>query len=284
MVTWLKGALRTLVYHYCRLGPVQRGKDRLVSTTLPLLEPDKKPVPIVGGARMVADISDDLQRRIYFFGCHEPETTQLIFGILRPGDTFIDLGANIGYYTVIAGSLVGPAGAVHSFEPIPEIFSSLKENVALNALTNVRLNQNAVFNEDCELEIFLPKPENNGTGSFMRSPDAPGESILCDALTLDAYVEREGIEQIRLIKMDIEGAELRALKGMKNLLSSSTRPDVICEASPNWFSAGGHTRAHIIGYMDSFGYRCREISLSGLTEVQENQTKTSNLLFTTRDI
>ena len=225
----------------------------------------------------MADLSDLVPRLIYFLGYYEYGLTNLIRQTLEPGDTFIDVGAHVGYYTVMSGMLVGPGGSVHSFEPIPDIFSRLQQNVALNGLVNVHTNQAAVYDQDGELEIFLPKPSNTGTGSFVKQSNSSETSIRCPAMALDGYVQRESIQRIRLIKLDVEGAELRVLHGMKGLLTSSQPPDVIGEVVPSLLERGGATYKDMILFMENLGYRARIITDDGLTDIEKGSSPKPNI-------
>ncbi len=271
----LRGVLRALVYQYCRRSPVRQGKVKLVYATRRVEIHYIVEATLPGGSRITADLSDAVQRLVYFLGYYERGVTNLITRVLNAGDTFIDIGANVGYFTLIASPLVGPTGKVHSFEPVPEVFASLRRNVALNGLSNVRMNRAAVFDEDRDLEIFLPVDGNSGTGTFFKRPNAPGDSVQCPAHSLDDYVKREGIERIRLVKMDIEGAEPFALRGMRQVLSSLHPPDLICEAVPYLLEFSGHTQADIVQFMKPFGYRCQEITDDGLAEFKYDRDRSS---------
>ena len=263
----MRHIIRTLVWQYCRRMPVEKGKGRLMVKTRQLVTPHKAVSSLPGGGRIETDLSDHVQRQIYFLGYYERRITDIVTETLGPGDTFVDVGANVGYYTVLAGLLVGPCGVVHSFEPIPEIYESLKENVALNGLDNVRLNRAALSEEAADqLEIYLPGEGNKGWGSMVKRPYPyhPGPAIKCRALSLDQYVRRAGIDHTRLIKLDIEGAELFALRGMQEILSSPRAPDLICEVDPELLVGAGHTPSDVIQFMEAFGYETRKIDRSNL--------------------
>lgn len=262
----VRRAIRAVVRQYCRRSPIPKGKGRLMVATRRLAAPHREVVSLPGGTRMLVDLSDHVQRIIYFLGCYEAGVTHLITRTLRPGDTFIDIGANVGYYTVIAGALVGPTGTVHSFEPIQEIFAALQANVALNSLHNVQTNRTAVSDKEGDLELYRAAAGNNGTGSIIQRPASPGPLIRCPAVTLDAYMRREGDQPIRLVKMDIEGAEIFALRGMAGLLASPHGPDLICEVVPHLIQATGHTPEELSRFVESFGYRTRQITDHGLVE------------------
>jgi hypothetical protein len=99
--------------------------------------------------------------------------------------------------------------------------------------------------------------------------------VQCPAYSLDDYVKKEGIERIRLVKMDIEGAEPFALRGMRHVLSSPHPPDLICEAVPYLLEFTGHTQADIVQFMESFGYRCQKITDDGLAEFKYDRNRSS---------
>ena len=255
----VRSLVRALVRQYCRRIPVQQGKIKLMFHCHHLVTPYIEEAPLDFGGKFRVDLTDNIQRQIYFLGHYEPKITELIRRTLAPGDTFIDIGANTGYYTVLAGLLVGSQGVVHSFEPIPYIFSAMQSNVSLNSLNNVYLNQVALYEDETEVEMFLPGAGNLGCGSMVKQPHHPGLSIRCPATSLDRYVKRVGIEHIRLIKMDIEGGEFSALKGMKEVLSNPSGPDLICEAIPDLLTGAGHTTADLVQLLESFGYHAHKI-------------------------
>jgi hypothetical protein len=124
---------------------------------------------------------------------------------------------------------------------------------------------------------------NTGTASLLRRPDTPGTSFNCTATTLDSFLERESIDQIKLIKIDIEGAEPFALKGMSKLLSSDSPPDIICEAVPFLLEISGHKPRDLVDFLDAFGYTGRLITNDGLVDFDpdrhQSPTADCNLYF-----
>lgn len=260
--------VRTLVYHYCRGIPIRLGKTKLISASRGLVTPYEGEAQLKAGGKLVADLSDLVPRLLYFLGYYELGLTELISCTLRPGDTFIDVGAHIGYYTVLASGLVGPDGEVHSFEPVPDIFSRLETNAALNNLENARLNQTAVSDRDGDLEIYLPRAINTGTGSFVKQPNSSDESRVCRSVSLDSYVQSNGIGDIRLIKMDVEGAEVLALGGMHGVLEAVDPPNVICEAVPLLLEAAGSSVQELVSLMEEKGFHASRITDRGPVALQ----------------
>lgn len=167
---------------------------------------------------------------IYYQGLSEPETADFILRFLKPGMVFLDIGAHIGEYTLLGSQAVGPKGQVHSFEPNPEIFRLLCENVESNSLNNVTLNNFAISDVDEETEFEVcHEPSISSLKSPLGSPSQRKvlDSIAVRSKPLDTYWLGHKIP-INLVKIDVEGAEMLAFLGGKRLLES---PDTY---SPVW--------------------------------------------------
>ena len=218
--------------------PLARGKERLAARIGTRLTPSGSDEVLVGttayGFKMHLHLGDPEQRQIYFSGQYEHRTADLFKMLLRSGDVVIDGGANIGYYSLLSATLVGASGSVHSFEPIPDTFAALTANVALNDFANIHLNQLALSDHAGELQFEVPVDEQThqqlgwaasqilmGRGPVLRVP----------AMTLDEYAASRGVARIRLVKLDLEGGEFEAIKGMQNLLSAHAIDFLIAESN-----------------------------------------------------
>lgn len=180
------------------------------------------------GLKMQVDPNDAIGRSIYLYGCYEYAVTELIEDTLRADSTFFDIGANVGYYTLLAASR---CKKVVSFEPVPEIHDVLAANIQRNNLQNVMLDSCAVGEREGLLKLYIPTGEgNSGLASLEKCENASPLEV--SVVTLDEEVRRHSVSHIDLIKIDIEGAEVRAFEGGKKLLSSDRAPDVIFEAHP----------------------------------------------------
>ncbi len=186
----------------------------------------------IGGFAYQFDFSDELQWQMYF-GLYDQAGTTLMSKILRPGDVFFDVGANVGYYALQAARLVGDAGEVHAFEPIPANAERIQTAVQRNGLRNVYLNQVAVGDAPGTLELYLggEGAENSGWASVVPSERRP-IAYNVPKLSLDQYVTERGIKSVRFIKLDVEGAEPDVIAGMEALLERDDAPDLLCEVNP----------------------------------------------------
>jgi FkbM family methyltransferase len=167
-------------------------------------------------------------------GIYEPHVTQVLAHVLRSGDVFVDAGANLGYFTILAAKRVGPAGKVIAFEPASTPYRYCKFNLELNCLVNVTLLQMALWDDYAYKEIytspiFLGGAHLEQTEVSETPPGHTKEAIRC--VPLDGLIASTiKVERIRLIKLDIEGAEPFALRGMRKALLNN-RPLLLVEVN-----------------------------------------------------
>jgi FkbM family methyltransferase len=159
------------------------------------------------GSSMLCDPRDFTQHIILHFGVWEPNTSAVIERILSLGDVCVDIGANVGYDTLLASKLVGSQGTVIAIEASPSIFNLLSRNVRENGGTgNIRLVQKAVSNAPGVLNLYSGPPGNRGQTTTIAGRDFQFETTV-EAAALDQILTAEERSRLRLIKMDIEGAE-----------------------------------------------------------------------------
>lgn len=169
------------------------------------------------GAAMNCDINDHIMKRIFFFNVWEPHNSHLIQSILRPGDTFVDVGANVGYDSLLGSKLVGNDGKVVAIEAARLIFDQLSSNVARNGICNVRLVKVAVSDKPGELTLYGGDTGNQGrTSSIQRQNLVPIETV--PTKPLDEVLTDEERASVELIKIDIEGGELPLLERLVDTL------------------------------------------------------------------
>lgn len=196
-----------------------------------------KPEPLATtyfGARIHCNPLDLIQRMILHFGVWEPDVSRVIEQNLAPGDVFVDIGANIGYDTLLASSRVGPTGKVVSIEAAPRTFALLQRNLAANpGSSNVRAVNAAVSDRPGTLELYEVNAANIGAATTLASR---GGTLVAsvEALPLDRILTPEELSRLRLIKMDVEGAEPPILRHLLEHLSTyPATMDIVVEATPD---------------------------------------------------
>ncbi len=194
------------------------------------------------GSAMRLTLPDSVQTRILMTGLWEPTISALVSNALRPGDVFIDIGANIGYYTLLASSMVGRSGRVYAFEASPSIFARLQENVTLNHCANTVIQNVAISNVRGTCAIWQAPKGNLGHSTIIDAvAHLEGHKheafVPCDCV--DSLVPLRDLLSARFVKIDVEGAERLAVEGIQSHLTNfSHRTEWLIELSPE-FSPGG---------------------------------------------
>ncbi len=184
------------------------------------------------GVRVTGHTRDIIQRYIYYFGVWEPSITQWAAESLRPGDCFVDVGANIGYYSLLASSLVGAGGKVVSIEADPAIYTLLRRNVEQNGAENIRTISAAVAAERGTLRLFHGPDDNIGTTSTVRQNSAD-QGVEVTAAPLHELLQADEIALARIIKIDVEGGELPVLQGLMPMLDRLREDaEILVETAP----------------------------------------------------
>lgn len=186
----------------------------------------------------------------------EPATTFVFRKVVGPGNVVIDVGAHWGYYTVLAATLCRPTGEVFAFEPHPRNYALLNKNIAANNLTNVVATRKAASDQNSTAKLLLSsssmghslvhEPEWRPTSSAVRQP------ITVETITLDQFFRSSCICP-RLLKMDIEGAEPLALRGMDHLLSQNPQMTIIAELNPHYLDADAAN--NLLRKLTSYGFK-----------------------------
>ena len=193
---------------------------------------------------------------------HEKTIVNLVKNEIKKGDVVIDIGAHIGYYTVLFAKLVGPEGKVFAFEASPTNFEILKKNISVNGYKNVILNNKAVSDKNGKLtlyitgrtstENFLFKPENFTNSSKIK------QTVEIDSITLDDYFQ-DFDGEINFLKMDISGAEPRVMKGMSSILNKNNSLKIQQEWWPNAIRTHGFEPDSHLKLLTEMGYKIYEI-------------------------
>lgn len=208
----------------------------------------------VQGHKMFLDAKDSL--RLAINGIFEPFETELVCREVRKGDVVVDVGANIGYYTLMFARLVGETGKVYAFEPDPENFALLQSNVTLNGYQNVILVQTAVSNDTGTTKLHLCEV-NKGDHRIYDSYDGR-PTVEVSTMRLDDYFGGCDVK-VDWIKMDIQGAEGGAIQGMPFLLRNNLSVRLITEFWPIGLKRFGFDSSAYLGLLLDHGFRLYNI-------------------------
>lgn len=202
------------------------------------------------------DLRDLISREVCFTGQYEPQETALVRAILRPGMSFVDVGANWGYFTLLAAHLVGRGGRVVSLEPDPRLFPILRSNVARNGLDQVTTLQVAAADKEATLKLAGYDEAGNNYGVSRVVTDMAGQTTFdVDARPLDDLLDESRLEVVDLLKMDIEGFEGFALEGLAKSLTERRVKSVLLELHPAQIAEHGQSAQRIVEQMRQYGYR-----------------------------
>jgi FkbM family methyltransferase len=208
---------------------------------------------IPGGRGFVAPI---------YFDSYAPLVSDAIRRLLKPGDVFFDVGANVGYLSAIAAGIVGIRGQVHAFEPAPEYFAQLKRLAELNPAHSIFANPCAAGEKNTVRTIYLTREAGQNTlvSHYKGAIDITATQQV-RVVRLDSYIEEEEIERIALIKIDVEGYELNVLKGLERYFRrAGHRPPIICEVAPRAYPLMATALSDLARYMKSFGYSAFDVA------------------------
>jgi FkbM family methyltransferase len=213
----------------------------------------------VQGSKMYIDTQDiGVAPYLLLWGVYEKNETAVFQKIVKQGMTVVDVGANIGYYTLMAAQLVGDTGTVFAFEPDKRNFEILSRNVALNGCSNVILVPKAVSAKSGRERLFVDK--NNLGGHSLSKTNVNVDSVLMVEVTsLDEFFEKTR-KEIDVIKLDIQGLEMNALRGMEKTIKNSWNLVILSELWPNGLKNAGSSAEEFLEKLRQYGF---EIFLIG---------------------
>jgi len=234
----------------------------------------------IGKIKLWVDLEDGLGQYVFIHRRYEAFETSLIEQIARPGMTVVDIGANIGYYTLILASRVGKMGKVYAIEPEPTNMMLLQRNIQLNRLSNVVCEQTAVLDYEGQVTLYLSDINHGDHRVFDAADDdrfnagTPRNQISVRTIVLDRYLANVGA-QVDLVKMDIQGAEMLALDGMVNTLSN---PNLVlfCEFWPYALRQTHNEPSKFLESLKQLGFEIFEIIEANQTVIPVNPVELAN--------
>lgn len=210
------------------------------------------------------DLSKQMGNAIYWRGAHDWAPIFVLEDNLNKGDTFIDVGANQGEYTLWAARKIGKMGFIVAYEPSEDLFGQLSTNITLNESISppIHLRKIGLSDKPGKLKLYTKPGKNEGVNTLFPTKDHAclvGEVPLT---TLDLEIQRLEITKLSLMKIDVEGAELHVLKGAKHTLAV-LKPKLIIEINKESCLSAGYAPEEIVDLLISMDYRLFVIGLRG---------------------
>lgn len=210
----------------------------------------------VSGFSITCDLADSVQRSLYYKGTVEERASAVLLEALGPGDQFLDVGANCGHYTFLAAAAVGSGGIVHAVEASPATALQLAQDVSRNGL-NDRVTVHAVAVADVKGSLFLQEaPGPSPYGMRYLDPDAR-QGTEVQVTTIDELLPELSPAAV---KVDVEGADLRALRGMSRMLTERPPRLILCEAIDSQLARFADDTEQLVDFVVQFGYQVADVT------------------------
>lgn len=204
----------------------------------------------MSGYSVTCDLSDGVGKSLFYTGSYEPRLTKLIEDNLGPGEVLLDLGANAGHFTFLAASIVGPRGRVHAIEASPVTADLLASDIERNGLGGrITLHRLGAGDGPGRLRV-VESPGGHPSGSRWLDPSSQGAEDGIPVAALDDVIH----DSPHVVKIDIEGADLRALHGMRRLIVESRPRLILIEALDEQLARFGDSTEGILAFLENLGY------------------------------
>jgi len=234
-----------------------------------ILRIKRVPHTLPNGKMLFIDPVSDFGLKILKNESYESEMTEQITSILKPGDAFIDLGSNEGYFSIIASGLVGQSGKVIAIEPQERLWSVIINNSILNNCANLQILPYGISSAPGEATMMLYSDFNTGASSL-----SPNFNFYISLISIrKKFYKRQKIHtrtldglkaslpnRVKLIKIDIEGFEYEALKGSENLLKDHVFENLLVEIHRKSLESMGQKESDVFDLLSKFGYQKRQIT------------------------
>jgi len=258
---WLTAVGRILFRGYLSKFPLRDGKAWFYERLHAGLTPADRyaVVRLDKGFRMNLDLADPEQLKVYFYGhYHERYEADLVQRLLKEDDVFWDIGANVGYFTLVAAAALANRGQIVAFEPGKNAYARLVENVALNPYRNIQTFPVAVADGEGEAVLHLAGDIADSSASLYPAAQAQAGQEVCRTVSLDHWLDSQGLRPPDLIKLDAEGAELAVLQGAQKLIADSP-PLWLMEMEEKNLRAAGASKTAVAQFLTGCGYRAAHL-------------------------
>ena len=222
-----------------------------------------------GEAIVVLNPNDPVVSGALHFGVYEKAETHFFESACRGGMTFLDVGANIGYYTALAARAVGPNGKVVALEPDPESYSYLEKTIDANSAGNVKSFRVAASNAPANLPLFISK-DNRGDNRLYASADKRSQ-VEVEARPIDELLTENNISTVDLIKIDVQGYEPKVIAGLSKTIARSPNLTILTEFWPKGITEAGGEAKMFLDDLRKLGLTLYELRSDGnLSELTDD--------------
>lgn len=213
------------------------------------------------------------------FLSYEEEELSMQYKIIEKNDVVFDIGGNYGWYSIHIAKKF-PLAEIYSFEPVPNTFAILKENISINNIKNIKVVNMGLSNEVGEFTFYCDPNLTVNASLNNVSDNSNAIEVICKVDIFDNFVKKNNITKIDFIKCDIEGAELFALIGAKKSINNY-KPKIFVEMLRKWALKFGYHPNDIISFLKELGYKCFIINKGFLEEIIEvtDLTVETNFVF-----
>lgn len=229
-------------------------------------------IPTALGFDLLLDAQDYMSYLLLKDGVFEGPETDLVIRLLRPGDTCLDAGCHVGYYTSLMARLVDPKGRVYAFDANPWCCQRTKRNLAWNNLTGVEIIQAALGDRRGATSFYISTDDQTGLSS-LGSIEPHKEVISVPWLRLDDFFRKRGLRKVRLLKIDVEGAEELVLKGLERYLSAHAIDFILVECFDERLRVLNTSAERVAAILQSAGYTAWEYG----TEIPAGWSRTTRV-------
>lgn len=209
------------------------------------------------GIKLWLDLKKDVDLFL-FLGDFESSNIQIFSTLINEKDTVIDVGANIGIYSILASKKVGELGRIYSFEPSTWARERLEKNIKLNNSKNINISSKGVSNKSGKIDFYICEDDAyNSIGEVPMRPVIKKEVI--DVISLDDFCKEYKIEKVDILKVDTEGADYLVMQGAMTILNSVNSPVIFCEVNKNIKKGFNFTIDEYLAFFRNNGYSIYEI-------------------------
>jgi FkbM family methyltransferase len=230
---------------------------------------------------MLLTPSEHIQQQLFWYGYYEKPVALLLQNLINPNSIILDIGANIGYFTLIAAQRA-KIGRVYAFEPVKELFQKLQRNIVENNFQNTELINSAVGESQKDSIIYISSTDNAGMSSLKPPENFSGITQAIKIINIDQWIVQSGIKQVDIIKLDVEGGELFALHGMTEILMNF-KPVLIVEINPDTLAYFNLLPMDVMHYLNNLDYLPFTITKNGFLQKTPEIASQENIAFVHRE-